>query len=66
MGTVSCMYYPKIRGYFIGPTFDYSFTDNLFASIVVQTFSGEMKDPITLENNRMNATYAFLRLKWSF
>ncbi len=66
MGTVSCMYYPKIKGYFIGPTFDYSFTDNLFASVVVQTFSGEMKDPITLENNRLNATYAFLRLKWSF
>jgi len=66
MGTVSCMYYPKINGYFVGPTFDYSFTDNLFASVVVQTFSGEMKDPVTQEINRANATYAFLRLKWSF
>ncbi len=66
MGTVSCMYYPKINGYFIGPSFDYSFTDNLFASVVVQTFSGEMEDTQTSENKRLNATYAFLRLKWSF
>ena len=65
-GTVACMYYPKIKGYFIGPTFDYSFTDNLFASVVVQTFSGKMKDMNTAEERRMNATYAFLRLKWSF
>ena len=66
MGTLSCMYYPKIKGYFVGPSFDYSFSDNLFASVVVQTFSGEMKDSMTEELNRASATYAFLRLKWSF
>lgn len=66
MGTISGMYYPNIKGYFIGPTFDYSFTDNLFASIVVQTFSGKIADPLTSEESRMNLTYAFLRLKWSF
>ncbi len=66
MGTVSCMFYPKIKGYFVGPSFDYSFADNLFASVVVQTFSGETKDPDTEEISKANATYAFLRLKWSF
>lgn len=67
MGTVSGMYYPKINGYFIGPSFDYSFSDNLFASIVVQTFSGEITaDPLSPEKSRTNLTYAFLRLKWSF
>ncbi len=65
-GSFAFMYYPKINGYFIGPAFDYSFTDNLFASIVIQNFSGEMKDPISTETNRNYATYAFLRLKWSF
>ena len=65
-GTVSCMYYPKLKGYFVGPSFDYSFTDNLSASVVVQTFSGEMEDPISFEKSRNYATYAFLRLKWSF
>lgn len=62
----SGMYYPKIKGCFLGPSFDYSFTDNLFTSIVVQTFSGEMPDPITGEKHRSNATFAYLRLKLSF
>ncbi|MDF1548271.1 MAG: hypothetical protein P1P88_10650 [Bacteroidales bacterium] len=65
-GTFACMYYPKINGYFLGPSFDYSFTDNLFASLVIQNFSGDMVDPITGDKNRNYATYAFLRLKWSF
>lgn len=65
-GTISGMYYPSIKGYFIGPSFDYSFTDNLFVSIVVQTFSGEMEDPSTLIKSRANLTYGFLRLKWNF
>ena len=60
------MYYPKIKGYFFGPSFDYSFTDNLFSSIVIQTFSGESPDPITGETIRNDATFAYLRLKWSF
>lgn len=65
-GSFSCMYYPKINGFYIGPSIDYSFSDNLFASIVVQTFSGDMENPISLETERMNITYAFLRMKWSF
>ena len=60
------MYYPKIKGYFLGPSFDYSFTDNLFASIVLQTFSGESPDPVTGVISRNDATFAYLRLKWSF
>ncbi len=63
---IAGMYYPKIKGYFFGPTFDYSFTDNLFASIVIQTFSGESPDPVTGEIVRNDATFAYLRLKWSF
>lgn len=60
------MYYPKIKGYFFGPSFDYSFTDNLFTSVVVQIFSGEAPDPVTGEMVRNDATFAYLRLKWSF
>ena len=63
---VAGMYYPKIKGYFFGPSFDYSFTDNLFTSIVIQTFSGETPDLITGEITRNNASFAYLRLKWSF
>ncbi|MEN8122396.1 MAG: hypothetical protein ABFS35_18775, partial [Bacteroidota bacterium] len=65
-GNFAGMYYPKIKGYYIGPSFDYSFTDNLFSSIVIQTFSGETPDPVTGELVRNDATFAYLRLKWSF
>ena len=65
-GSISAIYYPKIKGYFVGPTFDYSFTDNLYASVVIQTFGGEIKDPVTMEKNKLNLTFAFLRLKWNF
>jgi len=64
--SLSGMYYPKLNGYFLGPTFDYSFTDNLYLSFVVQTFSAEFEDPITSVKARKNATFAYLRLKWNF
>ncbi len=60
------IYYPKIKGYFIGPTIDYSFTDNLFMSVVVQTFSGETPNPVTGIKERNNASFIYLRLKWNF
>ncbi len=66
MGSISAIYYPDIKGYFIGPSFDYSFSDNLFASFVVQGFSGEIENPFSLVKERLNATYCFLRLKWNF
>ncbi|MCF6239983.1 MAG: hypothetical protein L3J74_01410 [Bacteroidales bacterium] len=60
------MYYPKIKGYYIGPSVDYSFTDNLYMSMVVQSFSGETPNPVTGIKERNNATFMFLRLKWNF
>lgn len=60
------MYYPKIKGYYLGPSIDYSFSDNLFMSFVLQTFSGETPNMLTGINERNNATFMFLRLKWSF
>jgi hypothetical protein len=65
-GSLSAIYYPKIKGCFVGPSFDYSFTDNLYASVVIQAFSGEIENPQTLIKERINLTYAFLRLKWNF
>jgi len=65
-GSFSAIYYPKIKGYFIGPSFEYSFTDNLYASIVVQAFSGEIYNPLSFTNERLNLTYGFIRLKWNF
>jgi len=64
--SLSGMYYPKLNGYFLGPTFDYSFTDNLYLSFVVQSFSAEFEDPVSAIKARKNATFAYLRLKWNF
>ncbi len=60
------MYYPKIKGYYLGPSIDYSFTDNLYMSFVVQTFSGETPNPQTGIKERNNASFMFIRLKWNF
>jgi hypothetical protein len=65
-GSMAAIYYPKLKGYFIGPSFDYSFTDNLYASIVVQAFSGEIQNPVTSNKERLNVTFGYLRLKWNF
>ncbi len=64
--SLAAIYYPKMKGYFVGPSFDYSFTDNLYASIVVQTFGAEIENLQTFQKERITATYGFLRLKWNF
>ncbi len=65
-GSFSCIYYPKIKGIFVGPSIDFSFTDNLYASFLIQYFSGEMKNPQTMLLEKQNVTFAYLRLKWNF
>jgi len=37
-GTLSAMYFPDSEGYFIGPSIDYSLSDNLSASFFGQYF----------------------------
>lgn len=65
-GSFSCIYYPKKKGIFVGPSIDFSFTDNLYASFLIQYFSGEMKNPQTMLLEKQNVTFAYLRLKWNF
>ncbi|MFN8258333.1 MAG: hypothetical protein U0W24_21770 [Bacteroidales bacterium] len=65
-GSFSCMWYPKLNGFFAGPSIDYSFADNLFVSFVIQYFNAEMNDPQAATSARQDATFAYLRLKWNF
>ncbi len=65
-GSFSCIYYPKKKGIFVSPSIDFSFTDNLYASFLIQYFSGEMKNPQTMLLEKQNVTFAYLRLKWNF
>ena len=54
------MYYPKIDGSFIGPSFTYSLSDNADFSMFVQSFNGEFN------NKKESFNMAFLRLRYSF
>ena len=64
--TLAGMYYPKVNGYFINPSLDYSLTDNLTFSFIYQFFKGEFPSPITGNNEQQQFNFAFLRLKQDF
>jgi len=55
------MYFPKLNGIFLGPSFTYSLTNNLDFSLIVQSFAGQLVKGPTEHIN-----FGFLRLKWSF
>lgn len=59
--TLNVMYFPEMKGFFVGPSLEYSFTDNLYFSIIYQVFSGEF---VTSKRDKFNMAY--LRLKYSF
>jgi len=55
------MYFPKINGYYIGPTLTYSILENLDFSVITQTFAGQL---VKGYNQTVNLIY--LHLKWNF
>jgi hypothetical protein len=59
------MYFPGLKGFYIGPSFDFSLSDNLAASLIIQEFSMEQENFAgSLERNNIFIGYA--RIKWSF
>jgi hypothetical protein len=58
--SLSVMYFPDIKGFFINPSVEYSITDNWYLSAIAQYFSGE------IEERRTGVTMIFLRLKLNF
>jgi hypothetical protein len=58
--TLSAMWFPDLKGYFAGPSFDYSLAENLDVSLIWQHFDSKMGGVRT----RINI--GFLRLKYSF
>jgi len=59
-GSLAGMYFPKLKGFFAGPSFTYNMMDNLDLSLITQYFTGEIED------QRMDVILVFLRLKWNF
>jgi len=57
---ISAMWFPDLKGFFSGPSLDYSVAENLDFSLIWQHFNGEMGGVDT----KMNLVY--LRVKYSF
>ncbi len=55
------MYFPDLKGVFVGPTLTYSLTDNLEFSLIMQSFSGKFSS-----NTSQTYNLAFLKMKWNF
>lgn len=64
--SLSGMYYPKLDGFYFGPTVGYSLNDNADFSVVGQSFSGEFENALTQEDERKTVFLIFLRLKMNF
>ena len=63
---ISAMYYPEIKGFFIGPNLAYSMAQNFEFSFTGQTFSGEFPGITTGQTEQSQLSILFLRLKWNF
>jgi hypothetical protein len=59
-GSLACMFLPEIKGYYLGPSISCSITQNLDASLYLQSFGGKVAGQ-TLQFNMV-----YLRLKYSF
>jgi hypothetical protein len=57
---ISAMWFPNLKGYFAGPTVDYSVAENLDFSLLWQHFN------CIMGGSRTNINMGFLRFKFSF
>ena len=60
-GGLAAMFFPKLNGFFAGPSLDLSLRNNLDLSLIVQHFAIELQS-----GSVQKATLGFLRVKWSF
>ncbi|OFY53197.1 MAG: hypothetical protein A2X22_10940 [Bacteroidetes bacterium GWF2_49_14] len=58
---MAAMFFPKIKGFFAGPSLDLSLRGDLDLSFILQHFTVELQP-----ESKQKATLGFLRLKWSF
>ena len=64
--SLSGMYFPKMKGYFIGPNLSYNILSNLDLAFFLQYFNVAQESIISGNKSRQSITLWFLRLKWSF
>ena len=64
--TLSGMYFPKLKGYYAGPSLSYSLKNNLDFSAFVQYFNAQIFNNNTSQEDRQKFTMAFLKMKFNF
>ena len=64
--TLSAMYMPSIKAWFLGPNLDYSLGDNISASLLVQSFRARFPQGSSVSLFSGNFTIGFLRVKVNF
>lgn len=63
---LSGMYFPDMKGFFLGPSLTYNVLNNVDLGFFVQYFNSESTNPLTGDTSREQISFLFLRLKWSF
>lgn len=63
---LSGMYFPDLKGYYVGPGITYSLKDNAELSLISQIFSGKFQSDQSNDAERTNLVFGFLRYKFSF
>jgi len=58
--SISAMWFPDLKGYFAGPSVDYSLADDLDFSLIWQHFTSIM------DGTKTRINLGFLRIKYSF
>ncbi len=64
-GGFAAIWYPDWKGFYLGPSVDFSLNSNFDLSLILQHFTAEFDNPFG-DPTRENNTFGFLRLKWSF
>ncbi len=64
-GSLAAMYFPKINGYYAGPSITYSLADNLDFSLYLQVFSGKFPDANGVKC-KQTFDLGFMRFKYNF
>jgi hypothetical protein len=64
-GTLSAMVFPRIEGFFIGPSLTWSVANNFDFSLLMQVFSGEYPGE-SGEVEKHNLNFGFVRFRYNF
>lgn len=64
--SLSAIYYPKMDAVFVGPSIDYSASNNLTLSVFGQSFYGEFPNPLSQVKDNKAFHFGYFRIKYNF